>query len=207
MNGNGKGGNNRGRPFKRRERDTDSRGNQPRPSLGAGPHRPQDTASSGVPQKNRRRPPDAGLFGATIRGLDKKSPLFDRPTWTPPQLSTGSIPQPNCPYCGKPIKDLSAAIADRNTGEPVHFDCVAARIAEGETLDSGDVVTYIGGGRFGIVHFPGMIRDAVQGRNTGGANGDSYDTKNFQIKKIFEWEDKENRAPWRKDVGDHFSVV
>jgi len=130
------------------------------------------------------------------RGQDKKSPLFDRPTWTPPQLSTGSIPQPDCPYCGKPIKDLSAAIADRNTGEPVHFDCVAARIAGGETLDSGDVVTYIGGGRFGIVHFPGMIRDAVQGRELSAA-GDSYDTKNFQIKKIFEWEDKENRAPWR----------
>jgi hypothetical protein len=101
---------------------------------------------------------------------------------------------------------MSTALADNNTGEPVHFDCVAARIAEGETLDSGDVVTYIGGGRFGIVHFPGMIRDAVQGRNTGNG-GDNYDTKNFQIKKILEWEDKENRAPWRKDVGDHFSVV
>jgi hypothetical protein len=98
---------------------------------------------------------------------------------------------------------MSTAIADKSSGEPVHFECVAARIAEGETLESGDTVTYIGGGRFGIVHFSGMLRDAVQGRKS----NDGHDTRNFQIKKIFEWEDKENRAPWRKDIGDHFSVV
>ncbi|MDR2745929.1 MAG: hypothetical protein LBB77_00655 [Treponema sp.] len=134
---------------------------------------------------------------------DPERILYDRPKWKAPQLSTEPIPHPVCPYCGKPIKDIAAAITDKATGQPVHFDCAAARIAEGETLESGDAVVYIGGGRFGIVHFPGMIRDTLQGRR----NGDDYNTRNFQIKKILEWEDKENRAPWRKDIEDHFSVV
>jgi hypothetical protein len=110
---------------------------------------------------------------------------------------------PDCPYCGKPIKDMFTAIADKDTGEAVHFECAAARIAEGETLEKGDAVTYLGGGRFGIVHFPGMIRDALRGRR----GGDEYDTKNFRIKKIFEWEKTEDRSPWRKTIEEHFSVV
>jgi hypothetical protein len=175
----------------------------------------QDSGSYGSP-KGRRTNPAADLPLFQDHRHDKSGVFFERLKWKAPQLSTDPIPQPACPYCGKPIKDMSVAIADKNTGEPVHFDCVAARIAEGETLESGDTVAYIGGGRFGIVHFPGMIRK--QGNfgspDGGGADQDSgrrnsgaYDTKNFRIKKIFEWEDKENRAPWRKDIGDHFSVV
>jgi hypothetical protein len=98
---------------------------------------------------------------------------------------------------------MSTAIADKNSGEASHFECIAERIAEGENLESGDTVVYIGGGRFGIVHFPGIIRDALRGRK----NTDDYDTRGFQIKKIFEWEDKENRAPWRKTIEEHFSVI
>jgi hypothetical protein len=94
-------------------------------------------------------------------------------------------------------------MTDKASGQPVHFDCAAARIAEGETLESGDTVVYIGGGRFGIIHFPGMIRDTLQGRK----NGEDYDTRNFHIKKILEWEKKEDRAPWRKNIEDHYSVV
>jgi hypothetical protein len=73
---------------------------------------------------------------------------------------------------------------------PVHFDCVVARIAEAEALESGDSVTYIGGGRFGIVHFssPG-------------------DPQRFRIKKILEWEDRETRPEWRGDISDHYSLT
>jgi hypothetical protein len=138
-----------------------------------------------------------------FRGFEKNLAPVVRPKWTPPQVSTDPIPHPLCPYCGKPIKDIAAAMTDKDSGQPAHFDCVAARIAAGETLESGDAVAYIGGGRFALVHFPGMIRAALQGR----ANGDDYDTHNFRIKKILEWESKENRAPWRKTIEDHFSVV
>jgi hypothetical protein len=100
------------------------------------------------------------------------------------------LPAPDCPYCGKPIKDISSAISDKNSGEPVHFDCVINRIAEAEVLEQGDAVTYIGGGRFGIVHF-----------------GNPQNPQDFKIKKIFEWEDKENRSEWRRSVSDHYSVT
>jgi hypothetical protein len=105
-------------------------------------------------------------------------------------MSSEPIPVPLCPYCGKPIRDLSAALTDKTSGEAVHFDCVLARLTENETLERGDAVIYIGGGRFGVVHF-----------------NNPSDTRGFTIKKIFEWEDKENRAEWRKSLADHFSVT
>jgi hypothetical protein len=105
-------------------------------------------------------------------------------------MPSGPLPVPDCPYCGKPIQDIASAISDRHSGQPVHFDCIITRIAEGEMLEQGDTVTYIGGGRFGIVHF----------NNPQNAQG-------FKIKKILEWEDKENRSEWRRTVSDHYSVT
>jgi hypothetical protein len=105
-------------------------------------------------------------------------------------LSSEPLPAPDCPFCGRPVKDISAAITDKTSGQPVHFDCVIARIAQGEVLEQGDTITYIGGGRFGIVHF-----------------NKPPNTQDFKIKKILEWEDKENRAEWRKLVSDHYSVT
>jgi hypothetical protein len=70
----------------------------------------------------------------------------------------------------------------------VHFDCVLARLADGEILEKGDTITYIGGGRFGVVHFAGI-----------------QDQKGFSIKKIFEWENKDNRAEWRSLVSNRYS--
>jgi hypothetical protein len=112
-------------------------------------------------------------------------------------LSAGPLPVPDCPWCGKPIKDISAAITDRNSGQPVHFDCVLARISDGENLDRGDAVSYIGGGRFGIVHFSNSPEDQRR----------SGEFRKFVIKKVFEWEDKENRAEWRQSIRDHYSVT
>jgi hypothetical protein len=123
--------------------------------------------------------------------------IYDRPKWTAPMLSTDPIPVPDCPYCGKPIKDLSTAISDKNSGTAVHFDCVIARIAENENTEKGDVISYIGGGRFGIVHFS----------NASDLPGRSPALRKFTIKKIFEWEDKENRADWRKSIADHYSLT
>jgi hypothetical protein len=105
-------------------------------------------------------------------------------------MSAEPIPVPTCPLCGKPIKDISTAITDKLSGVPIHFDCAVARIAERENLGAGDTVTYIGGGRFGVVHFP-----------------NPQDTKNFKIKKIFELEDRDDRADWRKNISDHYSIV
>ena len=114
--------------------------------------------------------------------------IYERLQWIPPVISSEPLPSPDCPYCGKPIKDIASAIGDKYTNIPVHFDCVIARFVKTEILEKGDLIAYIGGGRFGVVH-----------------NGNSQPS--FKIKKIFEWEDKEKRAEWRKAISDHYSIT
>jgi hypothetical protein len=115
---------------------------------------------------------------------------YDRPKWIPVILSTTPLPSPDCPICGKPIKDITSALTDRLTGTPAHFDCIITRIMENEKMEKGDIISYIGGGRFGIVSFV-----------------NPQDARNFTIKKIIEWEDKGNRAEWRQNVADHYSLT
>jgi hypothetical protein len=127
----------------------------------------------------------------------KHAVFYDRPKWSPPQMSTESYPLLNCPYCGKLIRDLASAVADKADGVPAHLECIISKIAEREKLEKGDVIAYIGGGRFGVVHF----------------NDRSYFRREkslFSIKKVFEWEDTENvddRPAWRTLVRDHYSCT
>jgi len=114
----------------------------------------------------------------------------DKPLWTAPVLPSNPVNSPDCPWCGKQIKDIATAICDKDTGRPVHFDCVLARIAEMEKLETNDSVCYIGGGRFGIVHY-----------------NNPPDTRDFTIKKIFEWESKDSNNEWRKPVSGYFSLT
>ena len=171
MSGNGRGGDNRGnwrKPFKRRDWDSQSKD-----SVKGGGKKPMDFS-----------PINDGKFEKK-RGLQ-----YDRPKWTPPKPPALSLPVVVCAWCDKPIKDISTAIAEPDTGKPVHFDCVMDRIIGRENLETGDTVSYIGGGRFGIIHYknPADIRD-------------------FKIKKIFEWENRENRSEWRVTMSEHFSVT
>ena len=171
MGGSGRGGDNRGnkrKPFKRRDWDNNQA-------------QPRDASKGG---KKAADFPPAG------EGKQEKSRGQDRPRWTPPKPPAISIPQTTCPWCEKPIKDIAMAICEPDSGKPVHFDCVINRIVERENLESGDTVSYIGGGRFGIIHY-----------------NNPPDTRDFRIKKIFEWEKKENRGEWRVTISDHYSVT
>ena len=116
--------------------------------------------------------------------------LHERPRWTAPVLPDNPITSPECPWCGKQINDIAMAITDKDSGRPVHFDCVLARIAESENLETNDAVCYIGGGRFGIIHY----------NNPPG-------TKDFTIKKIFEWENKDSNSDWRRPISEYFSLT
>lgn len=187
--GSGKGGNNRRRPFRRRDNGGQDNANR---RVSGGRSSPQD----GQSRQNQNSHGSQHRNNDSFR-LDKNRGLItERPKWTPPKMSTEPLPVPNCPWCGRPIKDLASAIADRDTGLPVHFDCVAARIAQKEILEKGDSITYIGGGRFGIISFE---RSEIPDR--GG------DGKTFKIKKIIEWENKDDRAEWRSTISDHYSVT
>jgi len=121
-----------------------------------------------------------------------RTSIQDRPQWTAPVLPANPITSPDCSWCGKPIKDITTAICDKDPGRsgPVHFDCVLARIAETEPMETNDGVCYIGGGRFGIVHY-----------------NNPPDTRDFIIKKILEWESKDVNSDWRKSISEYYSIT
>jgi hypothetical protein len=136
------------------------------------------------PMNNRRSTSPHNQDAVTFR--DKRGRFFyDRPKWTPAKKPDEPIPELVCSLCDKPITDIASAICDRKEDRVFHFDCILARLKQNETLGEGDSFTYIGGGRFGIVHH------------------DAH--KKFTIKKIIEWDETEERVPWRRLVADYFS--
>lgn len=214
MNSNGRAGhgrgNNRRRPGRRRENDGDTQKAVPsggggqagkQPEAGSLPerrsqgHRPVSENQGG---RNRNNHPRRNT--ETFRLEREKNHFFERPKWVPPKLNTEPLAASDCPWCGKPIRDISSAIADKDSGVPVHFDCVISRIAFGEKLEKGEAVTYIGGGRFGVVSFGASHPNTKESH-------DKTSSRNFTIKKIIEWEDKDKRADWRSVICDHYSVT
>jgi hypothetical protein len=133
---------------------------------------------------------------------DKNGVIYERPKWVPPELNTDPIPEPVCAHCGKPIKDIDTAIEDKVSGGPVHFSCVLAKLSENESLEKGEVISYIGGGRFGIVRFKETRAEVKSFRRDDGEAG-----RVFTIRKIFELEDRECRAEWRSSMADHYSIT
>ena len=95
-----------------------------------------------------------------------------------------------CSRCGKPIKDLSAALANKPDGEPVHFDCVLQCLQQNETLQQNEAVSYIGQGRFAVIKYASMVT-----------------MKEFTIVRTIEWEDKNRRAEWRGKIANRFSQI
>jgi len=234
MNGSGKAGNGRGsnrrRPFRRWDKEKENNAWQDGEFYIKGSSTDQKSdVSQGSDNSNRNRSFNKGPGGAHEKrvhgrgqnsenqgrqnrgGSSKKGgentrggkvPFVERPKWVPPVLNTEPLPVPTCPWCGKPIRDLSSAIADKDTGVPLHFDCVAAKIAESENLEKGDMITYIGGGRFGVVCFANRdSQDRASDRSF------PQEFRDFKIKKIIEWENKDKRAEWRSTISDHYSAT
>ena len=193
MSGSGKAGNGRGNNRKRfRRRGNDNKTWQEADASqrsgffdkGAGGER-KASGRGNFPKRNTDNP-----------RLDR-APLIERPKWVPPKINTEPLPVPDCSWCGKPIRDIFSAIADKDTGAPLHFDCVAAKISAGEILSGNETVVYIGGGRFGIVN------QNSQGKPVHG----QAENSDFRIKKIIEWENRENKAEWRSLICEHYSVT
>jgi hypothetical protein len=219
-------GNNRKRPFRRRENDNEvwQKGNfagwesnrqvaAKRPETGDDQGKVSGRASESHGGKNtaHKKSGDRG----------ERASYFERPKWMPPKMKLEPLPVSDCAWCGKPIRDISSAIADKDSGAPVHFDCVISRITFGERLEKGETVTYIGGGRFGIVSFGSPISQNKDphAKSSGGFQGTGRQDsdrrlaappvpgRDFTIKKIIEWENKEKRAEWRSAICEHYSVT
>ncbi len=96
-----------------------------------------------------------------------------------------------CERCGLPIGDMGSAVLSKTTGNPIHFDCAIAILAESEKLEKNERITYIGQGRFGILNFPNI-----------------HDFRHFTIRKIIEWEDPKSERPiWRSEQTELYSQV
>lgn len=96
-----------------------------------------------------------------------------------------------CEICGEPIQELSSAINNKNTGNPVHFDCVLNKITEEEKPGPNEKVTYIGNGKFAILYFENV-----------------HDMRHFTIRKTIEWESRESeRGQWRDTMAGLYSQV
>lgn len=100
------------------------------------------------------------------------------------------LPVFTCTKCGEPIQDLTAALNDKETGAPVHFDCVLKFLQGAEKLEQNERVVYIGQGRFAVVFFENPV-----------------DTRKFKINRIIEWENRDKKEQWRKDISSRFSQI
>ncbi len=95
-----------------------------------------------------------------------------------------------CPKCGQPITDIASAIADKTTGEPMHFDCVLEQIKQSEPTGENEKIAYIGQGRFAVLYYENI-----------------RDQRHFTIKKIIEWESREQQSQWREELSGLYSKI
>lgn len=95
-----------------------------------------------------------------------------------------------CPKCGEPLTDVASAIADKASGKPVHFECVMNQITETEKCGQNEKICYIGQGRFGVLYFE-----------------NPRDQRHFEIRRIIEWEPRDQQHEWRDELSGLYSQV
>ncbi len=100
------------------------------------------------------------------------------------------LPTPQCARCGQPIQDVTSALADRESGSPIHFDCAIEFLQGAENIKPEEKIVYIGQGRFAVMVFE-----------------TPSDLRKFKIVRTIEWEKRETKAEWRADIAGQFSQI
>lgn len=95
-----------------------------------------------------------------------------------------------CPKCGQPITEIASAIADKTSGEPIHFDCALNEVKQAEPTGENEKIAYIGQGRFAVLSYENI-----------------RDQRHFTIKKIIEWESREQESQWRGELSGLYSKI
>ena len=93
------------------------------------------------------------------------------------------IVYPDCPICGKQVRDLPSALPHRISRQPAHFDCIVQELRDTNEVGPEEKLCYLGGGSFGILEF----------RASGGPG-------HFIIKKRIQYEEKEIQQDWKKPL-------
>lgn len=94
-----------------------------------------------------------------------------------------------CPKCGLRIDDITAALTDKASNKPIHFDCAREMILEHEPLAENTELIYLGKGSFGIVQFE---------------DKNPHNRKNFKILKTINFETSETKTDWRDALKEKF---
>lgn len=94
--------------------------------------------------------------------------------------------QPDCPLCGKPIRNIHIAIEEKKSKQPAHFECIMRDISNEIKLGPQERLHYLGSGCFGIVKLK-------EGKGL----------SSYSIIKRFQYEDSDNKADWRKKIFQH----
>ena len=97
-----------------------------------------------------------------------------------------------CARCGCPIDNIAESLCDKQSGEPVHFDCVVSLLGEQEKISPSERIIYIGKGRFAVAFY-----------------ANQHDDKSFSIRRIIEWEEPagNSNVAWRQEISGLFSQV
>jgi len=122
--------------------------------------------------RNEKRVENRGEDRGENRGENRGEPAPKAP----------ELPPVACAICAKQIFDLSSALADRESGQPVHFDCALAKVVERERLDPNERIAYVGRGAFAVVEYRDKSMTA------------------FTIKRKIQWEQEGAKFDWRRDI-------
>lgn len=99
-----------------------------------------------------------------------------------PQMQEVKRDSPVCPLCQKPIYDLANAVAEPNSGQPSHFDCILDRVSAAESIAPNEKIVYLGAGAFGVVEFKDKNENA------------------FVVKRRIQWEKEGEKKDWRRSM-------
>ncbi len=180
--------------------DDDSRGRR-EPENGSRPDTPRgDDQQQGNQQQGRQQGGGQRPHGRQPGGSQSSPPKTNQPSargnpsrGRPPR---GRAPEPqrplqpavpivlpDCPVCGKQVRELASALTHRVARQPAHFECVMRELLDSNEIAPEEKICYLGGGSFGILEF----------RPPGGPT-------RFVIRKRIQYEEKETPQEWKKPL-------
>jgi hypothetical protein len=135
------------------------------------------------PNKNPPKPGNGKFHNHNFRRRKPARPVMQRGVNAPPQKLQAERPPQElkiCAVCGKPVFDLTGAVASREDGEPIHFDCALEILSKEEKLTPDEKLVYIGSGFFGV------CAQAAGGK--------------LEIRRKIRWEAAGTVQSWRKPM-------
>jgi len=130
----------------------------------------------GNPAPGARASQPAGRRGPSGKQSAGRGAEPSSPPWP-----VAPVDLPDCPVCGKQVRELASALTHRVARQPAHFDCVMRELRDANEITQQEKICYLGGGTFGILEF----------RPPGGPS-------RFVIRKRIQYEEKETPQDWKK---------